>query len=232
MRKSDRGVNRAEQIMEWITHLEAFSLITSAVLLPFVYFRDCCEVHRDYARFCREVVRQGPSERLRIALETLRSQVALFTLEVWFLMTVAIFFALVFMGSQIWGSLTSKSGFSELDVNGDLVIDKSEFDHFNGVFNFVEFDKDKDGLVKKEEFLGCLTKPVVGGIPNVSSKWLFCLDDRNRQLASRCVLIGGLVMQGFFFLRTQTVKRRVFSLMTDYGESEIEATFRVHTTAA
>lgn len=207
-----------------LDHLEVFSLITSALLLPLLYFRDGVDVLREYSKFCREISKEG-YDKLSLEKRTaLRDSIYIFKLETWYLGIVIMFLTMLFTGSQVWNLCPSAAPdfeFLDRDHDGNITLDefqRGDF-HFSPSQNgpeFDQFDTDNNHLISLVEYENEMKKLSKLGIitPRI---WLY-LNKRQRSIAAKIMLLGGLLMQGYFLIKIQICKRASLILMTDFSE--------------
>jgi prepilin signal peptidase PulO-like enzyme (type II secretory pathway) len=84
-----------------LSELSSLHLIIVAILLPLNYFRDCVDVHREYAKFFRDVTKEWGSQwNLKVTNSMLSSFIDVlyvFEIEWWYMISMCIFMILIFL---------------------------------------------------------------------------------------------------------------------------------------
>ena len=82
-----------------VAHIEAINVISTVLVLPILYFQDCVEVHREYARFYRDISREAESITQE-ALQRFEDALYVFNLEHWYVTAVAVLLASILLGAD------------------------------------------------------------------------------------------------------------------------------------
>lgn len=96
-----------------VAHIETLNVVFSVLILPVVYFQDCVEVHREFARFYRDIAKLQDGLPAKIIYE-FKNALHIFNLEHWYVMAVAVLLSSVFVGADSLSAskyLTSPSDF-------------------------------------------------------------------------------------------------------------------------